>query len=44
METLKFLRDLFALTGIGLVFYGLMFTLAVGFCILFGRKETSENV
>lgn len=44
MKTLEFIRDLMALVGIGMLFYGVMLTLAFGVCILFGKKQVDENL
>jgi hypothetical protein len=44
MKTLEFIRYFLALVGVGIIFYGSMLALAVGVCILFGKKKVSENV
>ena len=44
MKTLEFIRDFFALVGVGIIFYGSMLALAVGVCILFGKKRVNEDL
>jgi len=44
MKTLEFIRDLMALVGVGMIFYGLMLALAFGVCILFTKRQVDENL